>query len=51
MEKLQPLEGTQTKKNCKWTPWINEMDGYMNYHVPNGYAIHGIQSYHENHEE
>jgi len=47
----QMSAGTQEKKNCAWTSYINDWDKYMNYNVPLGKAIHGIQSFHNNKKE
>ena len=49
--KLQMAEGTQQKKKCKWTKYINDWDKAMDYSVPSGKAIYGIQSVHNNKKE
>jgi len=37
--------------DCHFTPAINELDGPMDYAVPTGYAIAGLESEHDNHSE
>lgn len=37
--------------NCKWSDYVNEFDGYMNWRVQEGYYLAGAQSYHENKHE
>jgi len=37
--------------DCRWTSYINDMDGPMDFSVPNGEAIVGLYSQHSNHKE
>ena len=37
-----------TLSSCSWTGYLNNMDGEINYTVPAGYAIVGVESYHDN---
>ena len=45
----------RTSKNCArscvWTGYVNNWDGYMNYNVPYGYYLTGVNSYHDNGRE
>ena len=44
-----------TVKNCAnaclWTGYVNGWDAYMNYYVPNGYFLAGVNSVHDNRKE
>ena len=38
--------------NCYWTGYVNQLDGNMNYNVPDDrYRIMGVDSYHSNKKE
>ena len=37
--------------NCDWTGYVNQFDGYMDYRVPSGMAITGVQSEYDSHDE
>ncbi|XP_031553532.1 hemagglutinin/amebocyte aggregation factor-like [Actinia tenebrosa] len=41
-------DGTRLRRNCKWTSYVNNWDGDMNYDVPSGYYLAGAYSYHIN---
>merc|ERR1712002_357136 len=36
---------------CSLTDWVNTFDNNMNYRVPDGFAIHGVDSIHDNGKE
>ena len=36
---------------CAWTGYVNQYDGYMNYNVPTGRAITGVQAQYNNRDE
>ena len=44
-------KSTTVSKTCKFSSYINNWEGVMNYNAPSGEIITGIYSHHENSKE
>ncbi|KAM3926645.1 hemagglutinin/amebocyte aggregation factor-like [Leptodactylus fuscus] len=42
---------TTVQRNCKWSGYVNDFDGYLRWDPPPNHYLVGAQSYHDNYKE
>ncbi|KAM3913882.1 hemagglutinin/amebocyte aggregation factor-like [Leptodactylus fuscus] len=42
---------TAVQRNCQWSGYINDFDGYLRWDAPPNHYLVGAHSYHDNHRE